>query len=105
MIAAGGLYSCRLCCVPGAAQVYLSSSKINVVIMGLGWAGWRLVQQQQDLQIGTSAYLKYLRKQIHRTDRRAKVRSRACKCTAVQLGSGCAVCMNIVHIAENTQRT
>ena len=64
-----------------------------------------MVQQQQDQQIGTSAYLKYLHKQIERTDRRAKVRSCACKCTSVQLGSRGAVCMNIFHITETTQRT
>ena len=63
------------------------------------------MQQQQEQQIGTSAYLKYLRKQIKSFDRRAKVRSCACKCTSVQLGSRGAVYMSIIHITETSQRT
>lgn len=42
------------------------------VVVAAGWAGWKMVQQQQEQQIGTSAYLKYLRKQIKNLDRRAK---------------------------------
>ena len=102
VIAAGGLYSCRLRYVSGAAQLYLSSSQVNVVVMCSGWAGWKMVQQQQEQHIGTSAYLDYLRKQIKRTDRRGKVRSCAYKCSSVPLGSRGAVRTNIVHITRKT---
>ena len=64
-----------------------------------------MVQQQQEQQIGTSAYLKYLRKQIKNLDRRAKVRFCACKYTSAQLGSRGAVCINIADGTGVNQRT